>query len=92
MTLISIISYTPLSFSLSLSKKKDCQIDIMKAGSPGVRLADHTLFLFGLELLFPGLIQVNESFIVDNKENDVQDICSNANYAKVLQHKIQDVT
>lgn len=40
--------------------------------------------LLGLELLLPGLVQVNQSLIVENKENEVQRICGDADDAEVL--------
>lgn len=43
-----------------------------------------SLVLLDLELLLPGLIQVNQSLVVENKENEVQRICGDADDAEVL--------
>lgn len=43
-----------------------------------------SLVLLGLKLLLPGLIQVNQSLVVENKENEVQRICGDADDAEVL--------
>lgn len=40
--------------------------------------------LFGLKLLLPGLIQVNQSLVVENEQNEVQCICCDADDAEVL--------
>lgn len=42
------------------------------------------LVLLGLELLLPGFIQVNQSLVVENKENEVQRIRGDADDAEVL--------
>lgn len=42
------------------------------------------LVLLGLELLLPGLVQVNQSLVVENKENEVQRVCGDADDAQVL--------
>lgn len=42
------------------------------------------LVLFDLELLLPGLIQVNQSLVVEDKENEVQRVCGDADDAEVL--------
>lgn len=44
----------------------------------------NSLVLLGLELLLPSLIQVNQSLVVENKENEVQRICGDADDAEVL--------
>lgn len=44
----------------------------------------NSLVLLSLELLLPGLIQVNQSLVVENKENEVQRICGDADEAEVL--------
>lgn len=43
-----------------------------------------SLVLLGLQLLLPGLVQVNQSLVVENKENEVQRICGDADDAEVL--------
>lgn len=43
-----------------------------------------SLVLLGLELLLPGLVQVNQSLVVENKENEVQRICGDTDDAEVL--------
>lgn len=43
-----------------------------------------SLVLLGLKLLLPGLIQVYQSLVVENKENEVQRICGDADDAEVL--------
>lgn len=47
-------------------------------------LALYTLVLLGWELLLPGLIQVNQSLVVEDKENEVQCICGDTDDAEVL--------
>lgn len=42
------------------------------------------LVLLGLKLLLPGLIQVNQSLVVEDKENEVQRVCGDADDAEVL--------
>ena len=49
------------------------------------------LVLLGLQLLLPGFVQVNQSLVVESKENEVQRICSDADDAEVLQDKVEDV-
>lgn len=44
----------------------------------------HNLVLLGLKLLLPGLIQVYQSLVVENKENEVQRICGDADDTQVL--------
>lgn len=51
-----------------------------------------SLVLLGLQLLLPGLVQVNQSLVVENKENEVQSVCGDADDAEVLQDKVEDVT
>lgn len=46
---------------------------------------------FRLQLSLPGLIQVNQSFVVDEEEEEVQDVRGDADDAKLLQHKVQNV-
>lgn len=43
-----------------------------------------SLVLLDLQLLLPGLIQVNQSLVVENKENEVQRIRGDADDAEVL--------
>lgn len=43
-----------------------------------------SLVLLGLKLLLPGLIQVYQPLVVENKENEVQCICGDADDAEVL--------
>jgi len=43
-----------------------------------------SLVLLGLKLLLPGLVQVNQSLVVENKENEVQRVCGDADDAEVL--------
>lgn len=47
--------------------------------------------LLGLQLPLPGLIQVNQSFVVDDKKNEVQRVRGDADDAELLQHEVQNV-
>lgn len=49
------------------------------------------LVLLGLQLLLPGLVQVNQSLVVEDKENEVQRVRGDADDAQVLQDKVEDV-
>lgn len=49
------------------------------------------LVLLGLQLLLPGLVQVNQSLVVEDKENEVQRVRGDADDAEVLQDKVEDV-
>lgn len=49
------------------------------------------LVLFGWNLLLPGLIQVNQSLVVEHKENEVQCVCGDADDAEVLEDEVEDV-
>lgn len=40
--------------------------------------------LFDLKLLLPGFIQVNQSLVVEDKQNEVQRVCGDADDAEVL--------
>lgn len=65
------------SFSCSLSLAVSCSLFF--------------LVLLGLQLLFPGLVQVNQSLVVEHKENEVQSVCGDADDAQVLEDKVEDV-
>lgn len=49
------------------------------------------LVLFDLELLLPGLVQVNQSLVVEDEENEVQCVRGDADDAEVLEDKVEDV-
>lgn len=44
----------------------------------------NSLVLLGLKLLLPGLVQVNQSLVVENKKDEVQRVCGDADDAQVL--------
>lgn len=50
------------------------------------------LVLLSLELLLPSFIQVNQSLVVENKQDEVQCIRGDADDAEVLQDEVEDVT
>lgn len=47
--------------------------------------------LLGLELLLPGLVQVNQSLVVEDKEDEVQRVRGDADDAQVLEDEVEDV-
>lgn len=51
----------------------------------------NSLVLLGLQLLLPGLVQVNQSLVVEDKKDEVQHVCGNADDAQVLQDEVEDV-
>lgn len=55
------------------------------------RRLQQLLVLLGLQLLLPGLVQVNQSLVVEDKENEVQRVRGDADDAEVLQDKVEDV-
>ncbi len=44
-----------------------------------------------LELLLPGLVQVNQSLVVEHQQDEVQCVCGDADDAQVLKDKVEDV-
>lgn len=49
------------------------------------------LVLLSLELLLPSFIQVNQSLVVEDKQDEVQCIRGDADEAEVLQDEVEDV-
>lgn len=50
-----------------------------------------SLVSLGLELLFPGLVQVNQSLVVQHKQDEVQCVCGHTDEAEVLQDKVENI-
>lgn len=50
-----------------------------------------SLVPLGLKLLFPGFVQVNQSLVVQHKQDEVQCVCGHTDDAEVLQDKVENV-